>query len=55
MTEFWLLFWIMVVMLMIAASGFVIGMIATLWVFEKDAPDLYKEWERGRKARRDAK
>ena len=55
MTTFESLVLIAVLELLMIVCAFVMGVAAVMWVFESNAPDLYMEWMRRRKARRDEK
>ena len=55
MTDFWTLFAIVAVLLLMGASAFIMGVSAVMIKFEAEAPDLAAEWARRRKARRAAK
>lgn len=55
MSDFGIMFLLAVVLFIIIGISFVVGVMAGIWSFERDAPDLYAEWMDRRNEGRGAK
>ena len=55
MNDFWIVFLLAVILFIIIGISLVVGVMAGIWAFERDAPDLYAEWMDRRNAGRGAK